>query len=379
MTGTIWINAGEMSGDMHGGRLMAALRKQAPTLDYCGMGGPEMREQGLEALLRVEDLSVMGFTEVLGHIPRIFQMLKRIKSELAARRPRAVILIDAPEFNFRVAKYAHALGIPVYYYISPKLWAWRTGRARFIAKYITRMISILPFEIAFYRQFGMEVDYVGNPLVDMVDWPSIDHITPVPGRIGLLPGSRRKEIEPLMPEYARAATILASAVPGLEFHCVQAPGVEQSRLRELWQTDVPLTIHGPLNRYAFMRGCQMLIAASGTVTLESALIGTPTLVAYKLSKLSYAIGKRVVKVPFVALPNLIMEREVFPELLQEKADGPVLAEYALRWLTNDKAMHAVREDLARLRTMLGAPGAPDRAATVILHDLLTAQTAHVAH
>lgn len=366
---TIWINAGEMSGDMHGGKLMQALQQQAPEISYCGMGGPEMREQGLEAVLRVEDLSVMGFTEVLGHIPRIFQMLKRIKAELAIRKPRAVILIDAPEFNFRVAKYAHALGIPVYYYISPKLWAWRTGRARFIAKYITRMISILPFEIAFYKQFGMNVDYVGNPLVDMVDWQTIDHITPHKGRIGLLPGSRRKEIEPLMPEFAKAATLLTRDLPHLEFHCIQAPGVEQARLRELWQSDVPLTIHGPLNRYAFMRGCEMLMAASGTVTLESALIGTPTLVAYKLSKLSYAIGKRVVKVPYVALPNLIMEREVFPELLQENADGEVLARHARAWLTDSEAMDHVRNDLARLRTMLGEPGAPDRAAAIILNDL----------
>lgn len=368
MTGSIWINAGEMSGDMHGGRLMAALRKQAPELEFYGMGGPEMREQGLDALLRVEDLSVMGFTEVLGHIPRIFQMLGRIKSELKARRPKAVILIDSPEFNFRVAKYAHALGIPVYYYISPKLWAWRTGRAKFVAKYITRMISILPFEIEFYKQFGMDVDYVGNPLVDMVDWPAIDHISPAEGRIGLLPGSRKKEIEPLMPEYAKAATILAKEMPHLEFHCIQAPGVDQARLRELWQSDVPLTIHGPLNRYAFMRGCQMLFAASGTATLESALIGTPTIVAYKLSKLSYAIGKRVVKVPYVALPNLIMRREVFPELLQEKAEGSVLADHARIWLTNAAAITAVRADLAQLRTMLGEPGAPDRAAAVILQD-----------
>lgn len=367
-SGTIWINAGEMSGDMHGGKLMAALLRKAPQLEFCGMGGPEMRDLGLEAVLRVEDLSVMGFTEVLGHIPRIFQMLKRIKAELALRRPRAVILIDAPEFNFRVAKYAHALGIPVYYYISPKLWAWRTGRAKFIAKYITRMISILPFEIEFYKQFGMTVDYVGNPLVDMVDWPAIDHIEPVRGRIGLLPGSRRKEIEPLMPEFARAATILAKDMPQLEFHCIQAPGVEQTRLRELWQSDVPLTIHSPLNRYAFMRGCEMLMAASGTVTLESALIGTPTLVAYKLSKLTYAIGKRVVKVPYVALPNLIMGREVFPELLQDKADGAVLAEHARTWLTNPESIAAVRADLAQLRTMLGEPGAPDRAAQVILQD-----------
>ncbi len=364
-----WINAGEMSGDLHGGKLMEALTQRNAHIRFAGMGGPAMREQGLDSLLRVEELSVMGITEVLGHLPRILGMLRRIKALLATRRPDAVILIDAPEFNFRVAKYAHELGIPVYYYISPKLWAWRTGRAKFIAKYVTRMISILPFETDFYARFGMTVDYVGNPLVDMVDWPAIDHLTPISGRIGLLPGSRRREIEPLMPEFAKAATLLSRALPHLSFHCVQAPGVDPQRLRELWQTDVPLVIHGPEDRYAFMRQCEMLIAASGTVTLESALIGTPTLVAYRLSRLSYAIGRRVVQVPYVALPNLIMGREVFPELLQEKATGAVLAEYALRWLAHPAAMQAVRCELTRLRQMLGKPGAADRAAAVILDDI----------
>lgn len=364
-----WINAGEMSGDIHGGRLMSALREQDPHAVFTGMGGPDMREQGLDAFLNVEDLSVMGLTEVVSHLPRIFGMLKRIKQQLTELRPDAVILIDAPEFNFRIAKHAHSLGIPVYYYISPKLWAWRTGRAKFITKYITRMISILPFEVPFYQQFGMDVDYVGNPLVDMVDWPAIDHITPFSNRIGLLPGSRRKEIEPLMPEFGKAASRILARFPHMEFHCIQAPGVDRDKLVSLWQSDAPLTIHPPKDRYAFMRSCNMLIAASGTVTLEAALVGTPTLVTYKVSPLSYAIGKRVIKVSYVSLPNLIMNRAVFPELLQEQADGEHLAEQALAWLETEGKLDAVRKDLATLRNLLGEPGAPSRAAAIILDDV----------
>jgi len=365
----IWINAGETSGDLHGGSLMEAISSVAPDTTFCGMGGPEMRSRGFDAVLRVEDLSVMGFTEVFGKIFDILKMLKKIKQELAVRRPDAVILIDAPEFNFRVAKYASALGIPVYYYISPKLWAWRTGRAKFIAKHVTRLFSILPFEVEFYKQFNMDIDYIGNPLVDTIDWESIDHIVPHKNRIGILPGSRKKEIEALMPQFAIAASIMAKEHPELEFHCIQAPGISPDRLRELWKSSVPLTIHPPENRYEFMRGCAMLIAASGTVTLEAALIGTPTLITYQLSKLTFFLATKFIEVPFVGLPNLIMGREVFPELLQEQANGDVVAKRALSWLNTSGKLEEIRNDLKVLRTKVGEPGAATRAARLIIEDL----------
>ncbi|MFV0421370.1 lipid-A-disaccharide synthase [Oleidesulfovibrio sp.] len=366
----LWVSAGEMSGDMHAANLVRAIQKKAPHVRFAGVGGPDLRKTGFEDVFKVEDLSVMGITEVLSHLPRILGMLKRIRQELVTRRPDAVILVDAPSFNFRIAKYAKELGIPVYYYISPKIWAWRTGRVKFIRRYVDKVISILPFEVDFYRQHGMEIDYVGNPLVDMVDWDEVDAITPGQKRIGLLPGSRRKEITSLMPQFAIAAKRMQAARPELEFHCVRAPGVSEENLRELWATDVPLTIHAPDNRYKFMRECNMLLAASGTVTLESALLGTPTLVAYKVSPLSFAIGKRLVKVKFASLPNLIMQREVFPELLQQNADGDVLAARALDWLDNPDKLHSVRADLAVIRSMLGAPGAPSRAADIILQSLV---------
>ena len=205
---TIWINAGELSGDMQAAALLTALREREPELAAIGMGGPNLARAGQKNLFRVESLSVMGIMEVLTALPRALHMLSRIKKEMARLRPDAVVLVDAPEFNFRVAKIAHGLGIPVYYFIPPKIWAWRTGRVRFLQRYVKRLFCILPFEPAFYAKHGVQVDYIGNPLVDMVNWPELKKIEPIKGRIGLMPGSRRKEVEE-KGQPADFATVLA--------------------------------------------------------------------------------------------------------------------------------------------------------------------------
>lgn len=373
--GPLWISAGELSGDMHGARLINALRKRNPDLAFLGMGGPHMAaEQGFIPLFRIEELSVMGVTEVIRQLPGILRLLSRIRQALAEKRPRAVIVIDAPSFHFRVIKAARSLGIPVYYYISPKAWAWKESRARFIKENVRRLISILPFEVDFYKRFGMNIDYVGNPLVDMVDWERIKGITPVPGKIGLLPGSRNREITSLVPEFGKAARILLEKLPHLQFHMVRAPGIAGEKLRELWPAGVPLTIAPPDNRYAFMRECEMLIAASGTVTLEAALAETPTLAAYRVSPVTYALGKAFIKIPYISLSNLILDKPLFPELLQKDAEGPNLAAKALEWLApgnGGRPLDAVRGELAGLRSRMGEPGAADRAAGIILKDIAT--------
>ena len=372
-TSPLWISAGELSGDMHGAELMAALRAQDPSLSFIGMGGPHMaREAAFTPLFHIDELSVMGLTEVLRHLPRILNLLSHIKTALAERRPRAVIVIDAPSFHFRVIKAARELGIPVYYYISPKAWAWKESRALFIKENVRRLISILPFEVPFYKRFGMDIDYVGNPLVDMVDWERIKDITPTPGKIGLLPGSRQREIASLTPEFGKAAGILLQRLPHLAFHMVRAPGVPEETLRALWPGDVPLTICPPDDRYAFMRSCEMLIAASGTVTLEAALARTPTLVAYKVAPLTYAIGKVLIKIPYMSLSNLILDKPLFPEMLQKDADGENIAAKALEWLApadGSRPLEDVRRELALLQTQMGEPGAVKRAAAIILEDL----------
>ena len=378
MNRPIWISAGEPSGDMHGALLVNALRAADPDLLFTGMGGPAMRDAGLDARFRVEDLSVMGLTEVLGHLPRIFRMLRSIKRVMAEIRPCAVVVIDAPDFHFQVIKAARSLGIPVYYYISPKVWAWRPGRTEFIRQNVRKVISILPFEVEFYRKFGMEIDYVGNPLVDVVDYPSLADIAPEPGHIGLLPGSRKREITALLPEFAEAARLLLERLPHVRFSLVRAPHVEESLLRSLWPADVPLQIVSPENRWAFMRRCQLLLAASGTVTLESALAGVPTLAAYKVSPLSYAVARALVTIPYMSLANLILNREVFPEFLQAEANGEAFAKAMEHWLAptgQDDPLKAVLRDLAYVREALGEKGAPGRAAEVIVRDVAKGQDA----
>lgn len=387
----IWINTGEISGDLHGASLMCALAVKCPGVKLLGMGGPKMRAQGFDSRFQVEALSVMGFTEVLGHLPKILRLLGDIEKSLRQEKPDALVVIDSPDFHFRLIKIAKKLGIPVYYYISPKIWAWRQNRAHFIRQNVRRLISILPFEVDFYKKFGMDIDYVGNPLMDQIDIQTLDALEPVPKRIGFMPGSRKKEVSSLMPEFGLAARALLEVDPALEFHCAVAPGMSHDYLASFWPQDIPLLYRQPEERYEFMRCCRALISASGTATLESALIGTPTVITYKMSPLTFGLAKNVfVKVPYVGLANLISGREILPEILQEAANGPNLAAIAARWLGlgdiaqpgprfNEEVLPKlkgecgdiaqIQHNLSALRRLVGGPGAAARAAAVILEDL----------
>ena len=341
---TIWINAGELSGDMQAAALLTALREREPELAAIGMGGPNLARAGQKNLFRVESLSVMGIMEVLTALPRALHMLSRIKKEMARLRPDAVVLVDAPEFNFRVAKIAHGLGIPVYYFIPPKIWAWRTGRVRFLQRYVKRLFCILPFEPAFYAKYGVQVDYIGNPLVDMVNWPELKKIEPIKGRIGLMPGSRRKEVEALLPEFGKAARILLQQGRDVTFHCLRAPNMPEEKLRALWPSDVPVVFDAPEDRYTAMRRCECMLAASGTATLETALAGVPTVVSYRVAPFSALVGRLLIKVKWVSLTNLIMQKELFPELLQERATGGMMASQLAAWLDIPPQIEAVRAE-----------------------------------
>ena len=366
---TIWINAGELSGDMQGAALLQALQALHPGLQSCGMGGPNLARAGQRNLLRVEELSVMGIAEVLTAVPRAMRLLGRIREELARQRPDAVVLVDAPEFNFRVARIAHALGIPVYYFIPPKVWAWRTGRVAFLKRYIRRMFCILPFEPDFYARHGISVDYVGNPLVDMVDWPRLQQFSPIPGCIGLMPGSRRKEVENLLPAFGETARKLLRQGRDVTFCCLRAPNMSEKYLREFWPSDVPLSFTDPDRRYLTMRTCECILAASGTAVLETALAGIPTIVTYRVSPFSALVARLLVKIPWVSLPNLIMNREIFPELLQENAVSDLMAAQLALWLDDPERLAAVCSDLEELRRRCGEPGSAGRAARRLLEDM----------
>lgn len=366
--GPIWINAGEASGDMHGALLARALREQAPDVELVGMGGPDMERSGVRVEYPMQLISLVGIVEVLGGLPRIIGLLGKLKKRLMQLRPRAIVLLDCPDFNFRLIRIARKLGIPVYYYISPQVWAWRSYRANFLRDNVQRVMCILPFEQDFYKRYHMDADYVGHPLLDQIPLQELDAMQPDPQRIGLLPGSRSKEISTLLPEFAAACMELKKAHPGLTFTLMKAPGVEESYLRRFLPEGFEPDFAEPDQRYHAMRSCRFLLAASGTVTLEAALLKVPTIVAYKLSPLSFWIGQKVVNVEYCSLPNLIAGRELFPELLQEDADARVLLERAREWM-DDAELDSVRDGLKELRHMVGEPGAPKRAAAIILNDL----------
>lgn len=368
-SGPIWFSVGEASGDLHGAELMKALRQADPGVSFTGMGGPAMEAEGLRPRHSMREISLVGITEILGGLPRILKLLRVIRGELEAIRPRAIILVDCPEFNFRIARIARKLGIPVYYYISPQIWAWRSGRAEFLREFVRKVICILPFERDFYAKYGMDVDYVGHPLMDVLPLDRLDAAQPDENRVGLLPGSRTKEVSSLLPVFADTARLLAADHPGLEYVLVRAPGMDESLLRSLWPDDIPVSFVSPDDRYETFRSCKFILAASGTVTLETALIGTPVLVAYKVSPLSELIGRLLVNVEFISLPNLILGREIYPEFIGKKASPENLARTARDWLDDPEAYREVKDGLNVLRTMVGDPGAPLRAARIILDDL----------
>lgn len=365
----IWFNVGEASGDLHGAELIKALKKADPTVTFTGMGGPAMEAEGFRTRYDMELISLVGITEILGGLPKILLLLRKIKKTLETVRPRAIVLVDCPEFNFRVARMAKKLGIPVYYYISPQIWAWRSGRVHFLREHIRRVICILPFEKPFYEQFNVDVDYVGHPLMDVLPFDELDDIPVDENRIGLLPGSRTKEIRTLLPIFGETARKLSKDHPNLTYVMVCAPGRNKEDLMALWPDDLPVECVEPSNRYATFRSCKFIMAASGTVTLETALIGTPVMVAYQVSKISEWIAKWLVNVDFISLPNLIMGREVYPEFIQDKANPDTLADCARTWLDDPEAYAERKQALSELRTMVGEPGAARRAAAIILDDL----------
>jgi len=366
---TIWINTGELSGDMQAASVLDALRELDPSVNAIGMGGCYLAAAGQKNIFSVDMLSVMGGAEILTAIPRALRLLRGIRKELVARRPDVVLLVDAPEFNFRVARIATELRIPVCYFIPPKVWAWRTGRVRFLRRYVRRLFCILPFEETFYREHGIAVDYVGNPLVERVGRERLLTISPDMRRVGVLPGSRLKEVRSLTPLFGETARCLLTRFPELSFHCLRAPNMDGALIRKLWPADIPLHMEEPEDRYAFMRGCGCIMAASGTATLETALIGTPTAVAYKISPVSAFLARRLIKVRWVSLPNLILGDEVFPEFIQEKARAQSIAAAMGRWLSDPAEYRRVCARLGEVARRCGGEGSAKRAAHLLLEEM----------
>ena len=368
----IMIVAGEASGDMHGANLANALRKIEPDVSICGMGGTAMAGAGVEILYDAARMAVVGIIEVISHFSDIRAARQTLYSELLENRPDLLILIDYPGFNLMLAEKAKKLGIPIFYYISPQVWAWHASRVKKIRRLVDRMAVILPFEKEFYLKRGMEVDFVGHPLLDSVrcnltrDEFLAKYDIPANATIvGLLPGSRKKEIASLLPTYLEAAQKLAEGHDELVFLLPLAPSLNRAILDEHGLADCMVQVKViDSDRYEMMAACDAVIAASGTVTLELAILNTPMVVAYRTSPLTCWLARKLVDVKFVSLVNLIADREVVPELLQEDVSAERLAAQIAPLLFAPKVIASMRQGLADVRKLLGGPGASERAARI---------------
>jgi len=361
--------AGEASGDLHGARLITELRRHVPDLAPFGLGGDEMRAAGLEAVAHSSEISVVGITEVLKILPRAREVFADLLREVDRRRPALAVLVDFPDFNLRLAKELKARGLEVLYYISPQVWAWRRGRVKTIARLVDRMLVLFPFEVDFYREHGVDVVHVGHPLVDEVPvlpraWDLDGASFGGPYRVALLPGSRKSEVESLLPTLLEAARRLAGELP-IEVRIIRAPTIPPELVDEAVElAGLPVEIVAE-DRFAAIADSHLALCASGTATLEVGLLGTPMIMVYRLASWTYLLAKLLVHLPNVSLVNLVLGRRVVPELIQGDANPRRIAAEAARLLTDAGERGRMREALAEVRGRLGEGGASRRAAAEV--------------
>lgn len=368
---SILLVAGEASGDLHAGRLAAALRARRPELDIAGMGGEEMRAAGVRLLVDAKETAVVGFTELWARRQALRSALRRLRSHLAEARPSLLVCVDFPDFNLLLARTANRLGIPVCYFISPQVWAWRRGRVRTIRRLVRRMLVLFPFEEALYREAQVPVRFVGHPLLDVLaDAPARGAARAALGIpsearvVGLLPGSRAAEISRHLPLLLRAAQRMRAARPDLGVVVGLAQHLEAEPAARLAAEAGARVVQG--QTHALIRAADLLLAVSGTVTLEAAILGTPMVITYRLGRLTWLLARLLVRVRFIGLPNLVAERPVVGELIQRDATPERLAEAGLALLDSPERAARMRADLAEVRARLGQPGAVERAAQAVL-------------
>ncbi len=364
------ISCGEPSGEFYGAELIAELRKRIPDLEAFGLGGDRLASENVTLLAHLRDLAVVGLVEVLSHLRRLKRLFDSVVAEAARLRPDVAILIDYPDFNLRLARELKRLGIPVVYYVSPQLWAWRRGRIKEVKRDVAKMLVLFPFEESIYREASVPVAFVGHPLVDHVAPPEdraaaartlgLDGDRPV---IALLPGSRNKEVAFNLPPMLGAMKLLRERRPELQFVLGAAPHLHATAFREARGLGV-----APLEGVSrqVMSAARVAIVASGTATVETALTLTPMVVVYRLSALTYFLGKPLVSVTSYAMVNLIAGRTVVPELIQKDFTAARVAEETLRLLDPGAPRTRMLQDLAEVRAKLGRGGATARAADEVL-------------
>jgi lipid-A-disaccharide synthase len=359
--------AGEASGDLHGSAFVTALRRRRPDVEVVGVGGPRLRATGMRVLVDTAHVATMGFVETFGTLGRLLRTYRQLLRLLDSERPHLVVLIDYPEFNLRLARQAKRRGIPVFYFIAPQVWAWRRGRVRTIAERVDKLGVVFPFEAELYNNGRELAEFIGHPLLDVVraTRPAVEtrrHYGLDPERpvLALLPGSRRKEVRYLFRPMCEAAAQLAAE--GWQPIVALAESLGADELGDAWGGPVPVPVaHG--DTYNAVAAADAAIVASGTATLETALLGCPMVIVYRMAPLSHWIARRLVDVKWIGMPNIILDRSVFPELIQSEATPAAMADAV-------RAVRARRGEmesaLEQLRARLGSPGAAERAADLAL-------------
>jgi len=374
----IMMVACEASGDVHCARLAAKIRELCDgNVTLFGMGGSLMVQAGVQLEYDISDLAIIGITEVLGKLPLILSRLRGLKRLIDRQNPDVIVLVDGPDFNMRLLRFAYNRHIPVVYYIPPKAWAWRGKRARKLAKYTSAIASIFPFEADFYRAAGANVHYVGHPLLDYLNsslashHPSItkaetcerfrlDASKPV---IGLMPGSRKNEVEKLLPIILESARLIKAEVSDCQFILPLAHTIPRDMIPDL--SPLVQVVDGS-QVYHVMSVCDFMILASGTASLEAAYMLVPMIVIYKVSVISWIIMSILVRLESSALPNIIADREIVPELLQGRAEPFAISRIAIRMMRNPQELKAQKAELRKVRERLGQPGAVERTARLVL-------------
>lgn len=354
------IVAGEASGDLHASEVVRELKVLDPSLQTFGIGGDLLAREGMRILHHAREMGIVGLFNVLRHLRMFRGILKEMTETIAREKPDAVLLVDYPDFNLRLAGRCKAMGLRVIYYISPQVWAWRRGRVKQIARLVDRMLVILPFEEQFYRQHGVPVTYVGHPLIDELS-AARSHRTRTLPSIALMPGSRRHEIKALLPPMLEAVAKLGE----VDAFVIQAPTISAANLLDLMRQSGVFVRIVPHDRGEALAAADLAFSSSGTATLESAIVGTPVIVMYRLSWVTHWLAQRLVKLPHFSLVNIIAGREVVPELLQHDVNGERIAREARRLLEPGENSR-VRRELADVAQKLGAPGASRKAAEAIM-------------
>jgi lipid-A-disaccharide synthase len=370
----IYLIAGEASGDLHGANLMKALLKEDPKLNFQFWGGDLMSEIGGKPRKHIKDLAFMGFIEVIMNLSTIFKNIRFCKKDILEIKPDALILIDYPGFNLRIAEWASQKGIKVYYYISPQVWAWKQNRVYKIKKYVDHMFVILPFEKDFYQKFDVEVQFVGHPLLDAIDQYKETDFSESDFRkkyqlsekpiIAILPGSRKQEVTKKLP-------IMLNAVKDFqeyELLIAGAPSLDQEFYQPFLIHDNIKIIHG--ETYNILNTAESAIVTSGTATLETALFNVPEVVCYKASSISYQIARRLIKIKYISLVNLIMDREVVKELIQHACNSESIKVEFKKIKLGGNQREQMLSDYEELRKRLGSGGASEKVARSLLQSLL---------